>query len=440
MNIDWPAVRDEAIHVLADLIRINTVNPPGNESEAALYLQRLLGAEGIESTIYASASNRGNLVARLKGTGRLKPLVLLSHLDVVGANPKQWSHPPFEAEIADGYIWGRGALDMKGMLAMEALALLLYRRSGQTPDRDLLLVATADEEAGGDFGMEWLLGQNIPGLNEVEYVINEGGEGTLQGETPVFSCQNGEKGVLWVKLTVKGTPGHASMPAKDNAVVRMAGLVHRLNRHKQVMRLCDTSRGFLAALARRKGLKIADDSAVADYSLKMFASRNFKNERSVQAMLYNTVTPTVIKAGEKTNVLAESCELTLDCRLLPGDTPEGFLAQLKALVNDPDVEYEIIQAAVPTESSLNTPLYWVMEQAAREVMPQALVVPYLSPGGTDSRYFRQRGIVAYGFMPVLISETELQRMHGVDERLSLDNLELGTRILYGVLSRIAMQG
>lgn len=440
MNIDWLAVRDEAIQILADLIRINTVNPPGNESEAALYLQRLLGVAGIESTIYASASNRGNLVARLPGTGRLKPLILLSHLDVVGANPKQWLHPPFAAEIADGYIWGRGALDMKGMLTMEALVMLLYQRSGQTPDRDIILVAAADEEAGGDFGMDWLMDQDIPGLKEAEYVINEGGEGTMRGDCPTFSCQNGEKGILWAKLTVKGTAGHASMPAKDNAVVRMAEIVNRLNRHKQVMRLCETSRGFLAALAHRRGMRISDDTAAGDYSLKMFASRYFKQERSVQAMLYNTVTPTIIRAGEKTNVLPETCELTLDCRLLPGETPEGFLAQIKTLVNDTEVEYEIIQAAQPTESPLDTPLYQAMEQAVQEEMPQALVVPYLSPGGTDSRHFRQRGITAYGFMPVLISETELQRMHGVDERLSLENLELGIRILYGTVTRIAKIG
>ncbi|HYH03213.1 MAG TPA: M20/M25/M40 family metallo-hydrolase [Bacillota bacterium] len=437
MNINWTEVRDEAIRILSDLIRIKTVNPPGNESEAALYLQRVLNEAGIESTIYASASNRGNLVATLKGNGRAKPLVLLSHLDVVGANPSQWSHPPFEAEIDNGYIWGRGALDMKGMIAMELVALLLYKRSGQVPDRDLIMVAAADEEAGGNFGMEWLLEQDIPGLKNAEYVINEGGEGGVWNGFPYFSCQNGEKGVLWLKLTVKGTPGHASMPGKDNAIVRMATIINRLNRHKHLMQLCATSRGFLAALALKRGLRLPEDSAAGDYSLKMFASRYFREERSVQAMLYNTATPTIIRAGEKTNVLAEACELTLDCRLLPGETPQGFLKELKGIVNDPDVEYEIIQTADPTESDLNTRLYEVMEEAVRKIMPEAALVPYLSPGGTDSRYFRQRGITAYGFMPVIINESELQRMHGIDERLSLDNLELGTKILYEVLQGIA---
>ncbi|HEY8463235.1 MAG TPA: M20/M25/M40 family metallo-hydrolase [Bacillota bacterium] len=437
MNLNWMEVRKEAVRILSDLIRIKTVNPPGNESEAALYLQQLLNEAGIEATIYASASNRGNLVATLKGSGRARPLILLSHLDVVAANPLQWSHPPFAAEVADGYVWGRGALDMKGMLTMELMALLLYKRSGQIPERDLILVAAADEEAGSRFGMEWLLEQDIPEIKAAEYVINEGGEGGIWHDCPYFSCQNGEKGILWLKLTVKGTAGHASMPAKDNAIDRMAAVLNRLKRHKQLMQLCQTSRGFLTALARKRGLHLPEDAAAADYSLRMFASRHFRENRSVQAMLYNTVTPTIIRAGTKTNVLPETCELTLDCRLVPGQTPEEFLTELKGIINDNEIEYEVLQAAAPTESALNTTLYKEMEQAVQKIMPEAMLVPYLSPGGTDSRYFRQRGITAYGFMPVIINETELQRMHGIDERLSLDNLELGTKILYEVVQRVA---
>jgi acetylornithine deacetylase/succinyl-diaminopimelate desuccinylase-like protein len=437
MKINWRKIREEATRMLVDLIRINTVNPPGNETEAAVYLQQILNREGIESAIYASASNRGNLVARLAGSGKKRPLILLSHLDVVGFNPNQWSHPPLSGEICDGYIWGRGTLDMKGMTVMEALSLLLFKRSGAIADRDLILIAAADEEAGGESGMNWLMNQEIPGLKEAEYVINEGGEGGLRDGVPVFACQNGEKGVLWLKLTVSGTPGHASMPAKLNAIKQAAQIINRLERNKQVMHLCQTSRGFLTALAVQKGLRIPADPDTADYSLKIFANRHFHAERSVQAMLYNTISPTVIKAGEKCNVLPESCELTLDCRLLPGETPEGFLAQLKRLIGETGVEYEVIHAASPTESPMDTELFQVMEKAVRSEVSGALLVPYLSPGGTDSRYFRMRGITAYGFMPVIISEDELQTMHGNDERISLDNLELGIRILYQVLSEIA---
>jgi acetylornithine deacetylase/succinyl-diaminopimelate desuccinylase-like protein len=436
MSINWSLVREEATQLLAELIHINTVNPPGNESEAALYLQRFLKNEGIEATIYASASNRGNLVATLPGSGEEGSLVLLSHLDVMGANPSQWSHSPFEATIADGYIWGRGALDMKGMVAMEAMTLVLYKRSGQTPRRSLTLVAAADEEAGGQFGIEWLLNQDIADLKGIEYVINEGGEGKIWNHVPVFSCQCGEKGILWLKLTVKGTSGHAAMPTQGNAIHRMATIISRLNRRKAMVTLGATSRGYLSVLARKRGLKLTENSAATDYSLKMFANRHFRNERLVQAMLYNTITPTIIKAGEETSILAESCELTLDCRLLPGENPEVFLKEVQQLINDRMVEYEVIQSAAPTESSIDTQLYQVMEQVVQQTVPQAVLVPFLAPGRTDSRYFRERGIIAYGFMPVLLGETELQRTHGIDERLSLDNLELGTRILYQVVERM----
>lgn len=435
--INWDQVNQEVRNLLIDLIKINTTNPPGNELEAAKYLQKVFEGEGISSTIYQPAPGRGNLVARIEGKGNSRPLVLLGHLDVVAANPAQWTYPPFNAEIADGYIWGRGAIDMKGMLAMETLTLLLLKRSGQTPEREIILVATADEEAGSEQGIGWLLKQNIPGLAEAEYIINEGGEGKIDNGIPVYACQNGEKGVLWVKMKVHGTPGHASMPSKDNAIARTAALINRISRYKPEISLSETTRNFLLEMARAKGLRLTNDSKNLDYSLQMFANRHYRNERSVQAMLYNTISPTIIRAGEKTNVLPEVCEATLDCRLVPGETPTGFLKKLKDIVNDSTVEWEVLQAADPTESPVNTELFSVIQKTVQRFNPKAIAVPYLSPGGTDSRFFRQRGITAYGFFPVILPETELQRMHGIDERISLENLEQGTRILYEVVKEVA---
>jgi acetylornithine deacetylase/succinyl-diaminopimelate desuccinylase-like protein len=436
MISDWGQVRDEVTGILVDLIRINTTNPPGNETEAAVYIQELLNREGIKSTIYESGPKRANLVARIEGSGQSRPLVLLSHLDVVGANPGQWSHPPFAAEIADDYVWGRGALDMKNMAAMELVSMIRYQRSREIPNRDLILVAAADEEVGGIYGMEWLIKQAIPGLENAEYIINEGGEGIIRQGVPVYACQNGEKGILWVKLSVRGTPGHASMPSKDNAIARMAKILNKIGRYKQPMTLCETTRGYISEMAKLTGTNFSTASAGRDYSLKIYAGRHFKNERSVQAMLYNTISPTIIRAGEKTNVLPEVCEATLDCRLLPGETPEHFLEKLESNTNDSSVSFEVIQAAAPTESAVDTELFKVMQKAVRTENPQSLVVPYLSPGGTDSRFFRKKGITAYGFVPIILPESELQRMHGVDERISLKNLEQGTRILYNVISDI----
>ncbi len=435
--INWERVNNEVRDLLIDLIKINTTNPPGNELEAAKYLQEVFEKEGIAAKIYESAPGRGNLVARIPGSGRARPLVLTAHLDVVAAKPAQWSHPPFAAEIADGYLWGRGAIDMKGMLAMEVLALLLLKRGGHTPGREIILVAAADEEAGSNYGVEWLLEQDIPGLKEAEYILNEGGEGKIDNSVPVYACQNGEKGVLWVKMKVHGVPGHASMSSKDNAIIRMATLLNRIGRYKPVITLSETTRKFLVKMAKAKGLRLSEDSANLDYSLQLFASRHFKNERSVQAMLYNTISPTILKAGEKVNVLPELCEATLDCRLVPGETPEGFSEKLKDLVNDSSVEWEILQTAEPTESPVNTELFSVIQRTVQRINPKAIAVPYLSPGGTDSRYFRKRGITAYGFFPIILSESELQRMHGIDERISLENLEQGTKILYETVKEIA---
>lgn len=285
--------------------------------------------------------------------------------------------------------------------------------------------------------MEWLMKQNIPAFKEAEYVINEGGEGSIRNGVPVYACQNGEKGIIWLKLKVVGTPGHASMPATDNAILHMTKIIQRISRRKQSMTLCDTTRGFLSQMAVQKGVKLPENQAALDYSLKLFAGRHFSRERSVQAMLRNTISPTVIRAGEKANVLPDECEITLDCRLLPGETPESFLNELKNQIRDTQVSFEILQSAMPTESPLDTELYRAIERAVQKENSQAIVVPYLSPGGTDSRFFRKMGIPSYGFMPILVSEDEIQRMHGIDERLSLANLEQGTRILYGMLQDIA---
>jgi acetylornithine deacetylase/succinyl-diaminopimelate desuccinylase-like protein len=437
MEINWKRTQVEVIDLLRSLIRINTSNPPGNEVEAATFIQTILEREGISATIYESAPKRGNLVARLPGSGKFKPLILLAHMDVVAANPTQWSYDPFVGTIAEDYIWGRGALDMKGMLAMELMTLILYKRSGQVPDRELILVAAADEEVGGVHGIDWLMGQGIAGLNTAEFVINEGGEGAVRNGIPVYACQNAEKGLLWVRLSIPGTPGHASMPSQDNAIVQMNKIIGRISRHREPLTLCNTTRQFLSQLAVQKGVKISTNPITSDFSLKIFAKRHFNQEPSIQAMLYNTISPTILQAGTKTNVLPERCELTLDCRLVPGETPEHFLEVLRNLINDSKVALEVIQAAYPSESPIDTDLVRVMRHAVQKEYPSGDIVPYLSTGATDSRYFREKGIASYGFIPVLISEGEIQRMHGIDERLSLENLETGTRILYEVIQEIS---
>ncbi len=434
--IQWELVKNETAQLLQELIRINTTNPPGNELAAAVLLQTVFQAEGIETQIYETAPARGSLIARLPGKSEAKSLILLGHTDVVGANPAQWSHPPFAGEIVADFVWGRGALDMKGMLAMEAMALILLKRNQIVPERDILFIAVADEETGGGQGIEWLMEQDIPGLREAEYVINEGSTGTIREGVPVFACQTGEKGVLWIKLTIPGMAGHASIPTADNAIVKMMKVINRLQKGKQPVTFSNSSRAYIKELALQKGLSLSAEHLALDYSLQLFVAQHLKEERSVQAMLYNTISPTIIQSGSKVNILPEFCELTLDCRLLPGETPGKFLDKLQKTINDPSVTYEIIQAADPTESPYDTALFAVIQDVVREERSDAIVVPYLSPLSTDSRFFRFRNITAYGLIPIMISEAELQTIHGVDERISLDNIERGTRILFKIAQQI----
>lgn len=438
MKIEWKDLKYTIAHTLSDLIKINTTNPPGNETQAAIFVQEILKKEGIDSQIYESEPGRGSIVARIEGSGTGKPIILLSHLDVVEASPELWECDPFSGKIDDEFVWGRGALDMKGMLVMELFAMILIKRSGMIPEREIILVSVADEEAGGVGGIEWLLKQNINGLDEAEYVLNEGGFGKVENGIPIYSCQNAEKGVLWLKMHCEGTAGHASMPSKDNAIVRINEAVIKLIKSENEIKLCETTRNYLKRLADIKNIRIdIDDQEATDSSIKSFANTYLKDERSVQAMLYNTISPTTIKAGKKINVLPESCEITLDCRLLPGETPHQYLEKVKNMIDDPKIKMEMLTSTVPTESSINTELYHIIEAVITEEMPCAVVAPLLFQASTDSRCFRKKNITSYGFIPILISEEELQSLHGVNERISLENLEQGTRILYEVISRVS---
>lgn len=434
-EINWQEVQEETLKYLSDLIKIDSTNPPGNEIKVAEYLRTVLEKEGIECNIYESAPNRGNLIAKIAGNGEARPLLLLGHMDVVAAHAEEWSHAPFGAEIADGYIWGRGTFDMKGMLAMELMALLLCKRSGITLKRDLVLCAAADEENGSAFGMNWLVEQGIPELQTAEFAINEGGEGMMYNGIPVYTCQSGEKGILWLKITTTGVTGHASMPISgENAILKMLNALSKLTEGAGELSLCDTTRKYLATLA-----KIENITAESDEELLAYARESLLGDNTVAPMFLNTMSPTILNAGERANVLPAKCEAVIDYRLLPGKTPDDLFEEIRAKLADDTIQLEVLQNAVPTESPTDTELYQIIEETVREENPQARLIPLLSPGGTDSRAFRLRDIVAYGFVPILVSDDETRRMHGIDERLSLENLANGTKILFKVIRKIVQK-
>ncbi len=428
-TIDWDVVAKEATALLSEYVRIDTTNPPGNESLACNWLATLLDAEGITSHRFDPAAQAGaqraNLLATIPGDGsRGGPLVLLHHTDVVPTEREHWAEDPFAGTVRDKHIWGRGTIDMKGMAVMELLVLLLHRRLDLPLGRDLTLLAVADEEAGGHWGVEFL-DRVHPELLNCDYVINEGGTGSLEMfgvKRPLFTIGVSEKGPLWLTLRTTGRPGHGSVPHAESALQRLVRALARIEAWQQPLRLVPEVRAYLTALYE------ADVLAEPPTTKTLVALA--KQDPRIRSLQSTSIAITGVNAGVKHNVIPAQAEATLDVRLLPGDDPECFLNELARIIDDPAVEVETILSSSTAASPLGTELYHAMEQASRTVVEDAAVVPSVSTGFTDSRVFRRRGIPAYGFIPVLLSHEESGRAHGNDERLSIKNLRMGVEILF----------
>lgn len=443
-------IEGEVTELLSQLIRINTTNPPGNEIAAAKYLAGMLEKDGFKCELYESSPGRGSLVTRLKGTGegKVPNLLLLSHLDVVAANPAEWSVPPFSGRVKDGFVWGRGALDMKGMTAIEAMVLKLLKRNHVKLEGDVILAATADEEEGGEAGAGWLV-QNHPEKVEADYVINEGGGMAvpLNGKN-LYTVQTAEKGMLWFKIRARGTPGHGSIPgAADNALLRMNRVIDKLSTYNPQITVLPTFKRLLSEMAKENKLAeqvlatlIADPSR-GDEALDKMAQADKALAEEFRAQLRTTLTPTMIHGGVKENVIPSECEAVFDCRMLPGQTPEEVMNEIKGLLKDiglDKLDFEIIQANAPSESAVDTQLYNLIVETTKEYEPNCKVAPILLTGGTDSRFFRKVGSMCYGFQPVrpdLPYSEMLKSIHGIDERISIDNLVFGTSLLYSIVAK-----
>lgn len=439
-------IKEEVTDFLSGLIRINTTNPPGNETAAAKYVAKTLEQDGFKCELFESAPGRGSVVTRLKGESRKPSLLLLSHLDVVAANPKEWSVDPFGGLVKDGFVWGRGALDMKGMTAVEVMALKLLKRNGAKLKGDVLLAATADEEKGGEAGAGWLV-QNHHDRVHADCVVNEGGGMAMRvNGKNMFTINTAEKGILWFKVKATGTPGHGSVPgAADNAILRLNKVVERLGNYRPKASLVPTVEQYLRAIAESSDLKnlsmLLENPAKSDEILDALAQRDKYLAEELRARLRMTVTPTMINGGVKENIVPSECEAVFDCRILPGQTTVKALSEVKSLLKDVGLDklsFEIIQANEPSESSLDHPLYKHIVQVLTEFEPKCRVTPVMLTGGTDSRFFRKLGSVCYGFHPINpeTSYSEMQKtIHGVDERISEQNLVFGASVLHDVVQR-----
>jgi acetylornithine deacetylase/succinyl-diaminopimelate desuccinylase-like protein len=426
-HVSVTELRDEVTDLLQRLIRLDTTNPPGNETAAAELLREYLEASGVACELIAKVPERANLVARIPGGGG-SSLLFLSHTDVVLADPSEWSVPPFAGELRDEEVWGRGALDMKGQVAANAVAIASLAREGFRPSGDLIFAATADEEVGAGFGLEWLCEEH-PEAVRCDYAINEGGGERIELDDgrPIYEATVAEKMTAPFRLRVRGRSGHASMPGiADNALVKAARLIERLAAFRPEPQLQPEVEGFLTV--------VLGEVPRATDAVEQTRTVSAAGADIVEALLAPTFSPTIVSASLKRNVIPALCEIEVDCRLLPGQHPEHVEPLIRAVLGgDVDYELEWIEARGGTRSSLATPLWQALEEFVAEAEPGARAAPLACAGFTDSHWLREAfGTVAYGFFPTsgeMPPEVAASLVHSADERVPVADLELGVRWL-----------
>ncbi len=439
-EIDWSAFSKETTLMLSELIQIDTTNPPGNEHKAIAYLQRKLAHAGITSEVFERESGRSNLVARLKGRRPGKKLLLLSHVDVVPVpDPKKWKYPPFSGAIAEGHVWGRGALDMKSMTAIEFSVFTLFKRMNMDFAGELIFAATADEEKGSAYGAEWLAKAH-PETLRADWCLTEGGGLPLQiGSKTFYTIESVEKGLWWFKVRVKGTSGHGSLPHPDNALAKAAYIIDRVANYKFPKKIAPAVREFILKAGEALGpeikklaLVLVDESQELDLSL--LPKDSPISATLLNALIRTTISPTMIHAGVKENVIPDSCEFVLDCRLVPGYSQQKVRETLLELADryKNDIEIETIQQHDVSESPIDDPFYKLIEQTVKEELPGVETIPIMLTGATDSRFVRELGVKSYGFCPLStkMSLADRERLiHSDNERVDIESLEIGVRVL-----------
>lgn len=419
-DVDWARTADEAVRALQEYVRIDTSNPPGRTTAAADFLTRRLEAEGVAVTRYESAPDQAIVLARLKGAGRAKPILLLSHMDVVPADPSRWKNDPFSGVLEDGFVWGRGSVDMKATGIAHLFAFLTLKRQGLALDRDVVLLAVPDEETGGELGAGWMMERHYGELDP-EYVLDEGGFGSrdlfADGKL-VYGISVAEKKMLWLRVTAEGVAGHGSQPHDKNPNDRLVGALSRL--------LADPMPNapvpVLDTLRKRVG---------------PLAANKYTN-----AIQHSTLSLTTVRSGvgdpPKVNVIPSVAQATLDCRLLPGVTRDEWLAEVRRRLADPELKIEIVyESEDPTVTARDTPLYRALESAIVRHDPGAVVAPILVPYGTDSNKFRPRGVKSYGITPAVYPAEIATSMHGDAERFPAGEMGKAIRVLYEALRETA---
>ena len=428
----------EAVDLLTRYLKIDTTNPPGNEGRGVAFFAEIFDREGIACKTYEASSGRGSIGAVIPGTGEKGAVILLNHIDVVPARADEWSIHPFSGEIKDGYIYGRGALDMKGQGILELLTFLEFKRKGLTPCRDLIFLAVADEEAGGVNGVQYLLnnyGEDI----QADLVINEGGFGIsdVLPDRPLFMIATAEKGVCRVKLRRSGPPGHGSVPHGDNALEKLVqGLSRLLAKDSPVIITPLIAEYFKQLGTSWEFLQPYLQDGKPETLVEILTQKGMLNIPQMAAMLKNTISLNMMHAGNKVNVIPSAAEAELDIRLLPGTDPDSVVAEIKEHLADDDIKIEVAGTFRASESLMDTEDFSIIKDVHLAHFPDALAVPSLLFGASDSRFFRKKGIPCYGVNPVLLSLEELGKIHGIDERISEENMIKGTEVFIEIVKKL----
>jgi acetylornithine deacetylase/succinyl-diaminopimelate desuccinylase-like protein len=435
---DFTSAQAEAVKFLGELVKIDTSNPPGNETRAAEYIKSVLAAEGITAQVFESAPGRGNVVARIKGTGKKKPLLLMGHLDVVGVERARWTVDPFAATIKDGYLYGRGAIDDKAMDAANLEVFLMLHRIKLPLDRDVILLAEAGEEGTTQFGIDFMVEKHWDEI-ACEYAFNEGGDIVEEnGKVQYVAVSTTQKVPRGFSLIAKGTSGHGSAPRVDNAIAHLAAAVDKVSRWEAPMRLNETTRRFFQQMAKISPPEKAQLYAhVEDPAAQQ---KLHQTEPSYYSMLRTSLVPTIIKGGFRSNVIPAEAEARFDVRALPDENMDTLKADLAKLLNDPAITFvdaeNVNQRPATPPSGLNTDAFHALEHAQQKVFPGVPTIPIMQVGATDSAQLRAKGVQAYDLGTVMSSD-DRTRIHGNDERIQITGFGKFVQFLYTATVEIA---
>ena len=438
----WQRYGDLAVQWLQEYLRVDTTNPPGNEMKGAAFFKKILDQEGIENQVFEYSPGRGDLWARLPHTAAeaKRPIILLNHMDVVTSDAAHWRVPPFSGEMKNGYIWGRGAQDMKDEGLAQLMVMVMLKREKIALDRDVIFLAVADEEADGA-GTDWFIAHQRDLLENAEFLINEGGENLLEnGRVKYIGVDVGEKTTFWLHVVAHGRPGHASRPIEDSAPNRLVRALDRILAYRTPFKLLPVVDEFLRDMAPYEPPERARQYRNIH---KAIEEKKFQEEveqdESLNYLLRDTISLTMLGGSEQTNVIAPEAWANLDVRILPGGDPKALLEAVRRVVNDPNVTVEPLDAQFreANYSPTNTALYDVVRKVSAHYFPGTPVVPLITSGYTENQRYRPLGIAAYGFNPYTATDEEGNTEHGNDERIRVEEVRRGPRILFDVVATVA---